>query len=494
MEIKEIIKIYNITFGMPPEGVEKLPGAGSSRRYYRVYAPDGASGDVPPSVIACVGGNVAENDAFIALSEIFGSHPMPALTPYIYAVSADRRIYLQTDFGRHSLMDLIDASRKDATLSQFVRSAVGRSLSALAAMQNVDPAEWRGAVMSHPFGPRLVRWDLNYFKYEFLKPARVCFDESRLEDDFDRFTADVTDLPEKMLGFMYRDFQSRNVMLVDDSDCARIPAFIDYQGAMYGPCLYDAVSMLWQAKAGFSDEFRRTMLDFYIKEYCRLSGADAQAVEQHVPLFVLLRTLQVLGAYGFRGLVEKKSHFIESIPAAISNLRSILEAGDIDRYPELRKCCESLTADTRWNPEADCGKLCVKVFSFSYKKGYPEDLTGNGGGFMFDCRGMHNPGRYAEYRQLTGEDAPVAEFLEERGEVQEFLEAACRLVDHSVDTYRRRGFRNLQVGFGCTGGQHRSVYCARHLAEHLAEKYDDIRVELLHREQWSAPLVIESKK
>lgn len=504
MEIKEIIKLYKSVFGVGPESVRRLPGAGSSRRYYRVFSPPQSASDViPATVIACVGDNVCENRAFVDLSGAFAKYASDVAVPHIYAVSGDGKVYLQTDFGDTSLMDLILRNRKGNFSDDSLKEILRASLSALVRLQCVDIGHIGDCLMCGPFSARQVLWDLNYFKYEFLKPAEVCFDEWRLEDDFEALCRDILSCPESIWGFMYRDFQSRNIIACDSgiSDvltarsardaCLFRPGFIDYQGGMFGPAIYDAVSFLWQSKAGFSDGLRNEMLDYYASEYSSVRGVPESDVRESAGLFALFRTLQVLGAYGFRGLVQKKSHFIESIPGAIGNLRSLIEKEIADSYPELKMSCMALINDARWNPQVSEG-LTVNVFSFSYKKGgYPVDYSGNGGGFMFDCRAMHNPGRYEEYKSLTGEDDAVATFLEERGEVQGFLKEALSLVDKSVETYIRRGFSSLQVGFGCTGGQHRSVYCARHAAEHLAAEFPEARIVLFHREQMRRPIEIK---
>lgn len=127
--------------------------------------------------------------------------------------------------------------------------------------------------------------------------------------------------------------------------------------------------------------------------------------------------------------------------------------------------------------------LTVTIYSFSFKKGIPEDNSGNGGGYVFDCRSTHNPGKYDEYKQLTGLDQPVIDFLEKDGEILEFLSSVYTLVDHHVARFLERGFEHLQVSFGCTGGQHRSVYSAQHTAEHIKEKFPTVSIELIHRER-----------
>lgn len=452
--------LFEKHFGVSPD-VEALPGAGSSRRYFRMSSPGF------PAVIATEGDDPVENRAFVSLSEAFRGAGQNV--PEIIACDDGFGCYLQEDLGDSQLLALLSSAER-APLSEMV-------LEALVGLQTVPAPLWEGFVAAKPFSERQVMWDLNYFKYEFLRPAGVAFDEERLEDDFCAFASRVTHTDGRLCGFMYRDFQSRNVMIRNGE-----PWWIDYQGGRKGPLLYDAVSFLWQAKAAFSDDEREHLLSIYasalarvrkIGEGCILSGVDDMA---------LLRTLQVLGAYGFRGLVEKKSHFIESIPGALGNLRKLIDKGVLDGYPELKKVCVSAVSG-RFAGSRQCGGLVVKVFSFSYKRGYPEDLTGNGGGFMFDCRGMHNPGRYERFKSLTGLDRDVKEFLEGYGEVKDFVDRSVELVSPSVARYLERGFTSLQVGFGCTGGRHRSVYCAQAFAEKMAALFPEARVEIIHREQ-----------
>lgn len=453
--------LYAGCFGDAPYNVEAMPGAGSSRRYFRLRH------ESLPSAVAAVGDDIAENRAFVALSEAFKS--CGVRVPEVYAFSDDGRCCLQQDLGDKALLPLLAGGSRMELAEKSLRS--------LAHMQTVSPDVWKEAVCFNPFSKRLVMWDLNYFKYEFLKPSGVVFDEDRLEDDFESLSGLLTGGDRSLWGFMYRDFQSRNVMIRDGE-----PWMIDFQGGRFGPLAYDAVSFLWQAKAGFTDEERSALLSYYSEELASLRGIGKRAVEASVSDLLPLRMLQVLGAYGFRGLIERKSHFIESIPAAIANLWKVAQTGGLERYPEIYAIARRL-AESRFAHSADGGKLTVKVFSFSYKKGYPEDLSGNGGGFMFDCRGMHNPGRYECYKPLTGLDAEVIEFLESKGEVQTFVERSLEMVSPTVARYLARGFSSLQVGFGCTGGRHRSVYCARKFAEEIASRFPDARVVLEHREQ-----------
>lgn len=459
-EIEEAVRLYRELYGVPAS-VVSLPGAGSDRRYYRLSGNDGHT------VIATCGDDTKENLTFYNLATIFGNNG--CAVPEVYAVNREKTVYLQEDLGDVQLLALL-STEKRMELSV-------KTLTALVNLQTIPEALWKPYVAWDDFSPRLVMWDLNYFKYEFLKPTGITFDENLLENDFEALVSALCERNERLLGFMYRDFQSRNVMIM-----AGEPFFIDFQGGRKGPLVYDVVSFLWQSKAAFSDVERDYLLKVYSRCLSEKRDVSEDEILEEVNKFALFRTLQVLGAYGFRGLVEKKSHFIESLPGALANLRDLIDKGILSSYPELervaRRCVSSRFA---WkNNEAG---LTVKVFSFSYKRGYPEDLTGNGGGFMFDCRGMHNPGRYEIYKPLTGLDREVREFLEQKGEVQEFIKTALEMVSPVIDRYHKRGFTSLQVGFGCTGGRHRSVYCAQNFAEQISNLFPDVKVDLIHREQ-----------
>ncbi len=317
-------------------------------------------------------------------------------------------------------------------------------------------------------------WDLNYFKYCFLKATGLDFLEDKLEDDFQRM-ADVL-LRSNSATFMYRDFQSRNVMIKDGE-----PWFIDFQGGRKGPFYYDVASFLWQAKANFPDSLRQEMLKEYISALRKYKPVDEGYFFSQLRHFVLFRTLQVLGAYGFRGYFEKKPHFMQSVPYAIANLRTLLKTPYVE-YPYLNQVLNNLVNMSQYTDGLSKRSLTVKVMSFAYKKGIPDDASGNGGGFVFDCRAVNNPGKYDRFKPFTGLDESVIKFLEDDGEIFSFLEHCEALVDATVKRYVERGFTNLMVCFGCTGGQHRSVYSAQHMAEHINEKFN-VKVELVHREQ-----------
>ena len=307
-----------------------------------------------------------------------------------------------------------------------------------------------------------------------MKAAGIDFQENYLEDDFERL-ADLL-LQASADTFMYRDFQSRNVMVRKGE-----PWFIDFQGGRKGPVHYDVASFLWQARAKFPDGLREELLQEYLTELKHYMPVDEGVFRQQLHYFVLFRILQVLGAYGFRGYFEKKSHFLQSVPAAIDNLREWLTEG-LPECSYLEEILRQLTVLEQYKHPVERKELEVKVYSFSYPKGIPEDTSGNGGGFVFDCRAIHNPGKYEEYKTLTGLDEAVIRFLDEDGEVEKFLAHVYSLVDASVERYLKRGFTHLMVAFGCTGGRHRSVYSAQHMAEHLHRKYG-VRIHLIHREQ-----------
>ncbi len=344
--------------------------------------------------------------------------------------------------------------------------------------------------------------------------TEVEYDELLFEEEAERLAEELSVKKEEQT-FLYRDFQARNVMLSDEGE----PYFIDYQSGRRGALQYDVASFLWQASAHYSDELREEMVDEYLDELSDLlPSLDKAAFRERLDLFVLFRTLQVLGAYGYRGYFERKQYFIDSIPPALENLRGLLNKGVAKAYPHieetLKKVCMEHPSSFTHSEEIsfpDCSErsfsschserneaqskdlspqlsasqalsLSVRVFSFSYKRGIPEDESGNGGGYVFDCRSTHNPGRYEPYKKLTGRDKPVIDFLENDGEILTFLESVYKLADAHVERYLERGFTDLMFCFGCTGGQHRSVYSAEHLAHHLHDKYG-IRVTLCHREQ-----------
>ncbi len=461
--MKQLNELYRRYTGKDAAQVKLLTPAGSSRKYYRL---SGGGGEV--SLIGVAGTDCKENEAFIYLSRHFYEKGLPV--PRVLAVSDDGMCYLESDLGDVSLFAL---KGDEGLLEKAVR------MLARFHYEGSDGMDYTKCFPVDAFDRQSVMWDLNYFKYSFLNTSGISYSEPRLEADMVRLAEDVDRVTRNESRFMLRDFQSRNVMVKDGE-----VYFIDYQGGRRGPSAYDLASFLWQAKAGFSHELRERLIEVYADEARRYDDVDAEMLKQQVRSMALIRTLQVLGAYGLRGRFERKPHFLQSIPLALGNLRSLLDEG-IGDYPYLNEMLPRLIEAGKGIGVGDDGfeGLTVRVSSFSFKKGIPEDPSGNGGGYVFDCRAMDNPGRYEEYRSLTGLDREVIEFLEAKGEIGRFLDSCHSLVDAAVGNYLNRGFNSLMVSYGCTGGQHRSVYSAQHTAEHIKERFPQVRVLLCHREQ-----------
>ena len=500
--MNQLNELYQQWCGMQPTTVSLLPGAGSNRSYYRLTGADGHS------VVGVVGTSREENHAFIALARHFTLRRLPV--PRVLAVSTDEMRYLQDDLGSLSLFQAIkggrDAGGRYTLAEQHLLRQTIRLLPDLQ-FRGARGLDFSQCYPQPEFNTDSVLFDLNYFKYCFLKATELDFHELKLEADFRLLAKDLT--AEHYDSFMYRDFQARNVML-----CNGQPFFIDFQGGRRGPFYYDLASFLWQASARYSHKLRRELVFEYYNAMKQFVEAPSHRhFVERLSLFVLFRTLQVLGAYGFRGYFERKQHFIDSIPPAIENLRELLQSFSFP-YPCLSDLLHRITQLQQFLPADNVpiradgyrtadnnpydahpqdgpatfssydgrGPLVVRVYSFSYRKGIPDDESGNGGGYVFDCRSTHNPGRYEPYKQLTGLDQPVIRFLEDDGEILTFLESVYRLADAHVTRYLQRGFTSLMFAFGCTGGQHRSVYSAQHLAEHIHKKFG-IEVRIVHREQ-----------
>lgn len=469
MDTTSLSKLYTELHGRLPEVVTELPSSGSNRRYFRLSDADGKD-----SVIGVIGTSVPENEAFIYMSKHFGEKDIPV--PKVLAVSDDRMSYIQTDLGDMLLFKEIEKGRLTRSFSSAEKDLLAKTISRLPDIQfaGADDMDFSVCYPAVSFDERSIMWDLNYFKYCFLKATGLEFSEDKLEDDFQTMAKVL--MRSNTDTFMYRDFQSRNVMIVDGE-----PWFIDFQGGRKGPFYYDVASFLWQAKANIPDGLRHELLEVYLDSVRKYHPIEREEFIANLRHFVLFRTLQVLGAYGFRGYFEKKPHFMQSVPFAIANLRALLHEPYAE-YPYLNELLLKLVNMKQFTDELDRKRLTVRVFSFAYKKGIPNDVTGNGGGYVFDCRAINNPGKYERYKPFTGLDSNVIRFLEDDGEVITFLDHCYALTDATIERYIERGFTNLMISYGCTGGQHRSVYCAQHTAEHIAKKYS-VKVELIHREQ-----------
>ncbi|HVG12461.1 MAG TPA: RNase adapter RapZ, partial [Flavisolibacter sp.] len=452
--------------------IEKLAQSGSNRIYFRVVAAN-------QTCIATYGKNIKENDTFINFSRHFRSCGCPV--PEIFAVNSDRTIYLQEDFGDVSLLNKLEAHGH----SEYAYGLFQQSLKKLAHLQILGDKnlDYSWCITSKEFGKQAIVSDLLYFKYYFLDTLQIPYDKEQLIDDFEALSTYLTRVDHKY--FMFRDFQSRNVMVRDEQ-----AYFIDFQGGMKGALQYDVASMLWQAKAELSDEWKNQLLDYYMDcvEDILQSPIDRLRFTSQYNGYVLIRLLQVLGAYGFRGLFERKAHFLTSIPLGLRNLQFFQLNKRIGIVlPEFERLLNIIVEDEiihRFEPTTatDATPLVVYINSFSYKKGLPVDPSENGGGFVFDCRGILNPGRFSEYKTVTGRDKQVIDFIEQRTKMADFLNSVYTIVDISVEDYIKRGFSSLMVNFGCTGGQHRSVYAAEALARHLRNKFK-VKIQLKHIEQ-----------
>lgn len=467
--MERVIQLYKDIFLKKPSGCVPLAGSASNRKYFRLV-------DDKASYIGVLGTDAAENRAFVTLAEHFRSKGISV--PAILGVSSDFQTYLQEDLGDDVLFTIyIRARRRSEGLAE-AEELLCKAVSQLPKIQ-FEGAEGLDFGICYPqpsFDRRMIMFDLNYFKYCFLKPSGLEFNEVLLQDDFERLADDL--LLEDSDTFLYRDFNSRNVMVKDGK-----PYFIDFQGGRRGPVYYDVASFVYHSRADYPQELQQRMLECYISGLSEYKDVDREHFDTMLGRFRLFRLLQTLGAYGFRGMVEQKADFVVAIPNALRDLKSVL-AMISDRYPYMNEVLGRMADLPRFVSRTSSEQVLeVKVMSFSFKKGIPADSSGNGGGYVFDCRGMHNPGRYAPYKALTGRDEPVIRFLEDDGEVFTFLEHVYGVVDPHVESFASRGFNSLMVCFGCTGGQHRSVYCAERLAAHLKEKYPDICVTLKHREQ-----------
>ena len=457
-------KLFEQHFHSPAGQVQPLQGqlGGSERKIIRL-----ANGE--RSAIGVLYDVREENVAFLEFSRHFRRHGLPV--PEIYAEDLTQGAYLEEDLGDTTLFEFLSKNRVGENLAPVAVEAYRKAVAVLPRFQ-IEAGRDLNYEVCYPraaFDAQSIAWDLNYFKYYFLKLAGIPFNEQSLEDDFGRLTSFL--LSANLDYFLYRDFQSRNIMLRDGH-----PFFLDYQGGRKGALQYDIAALLYDAKADLPPDFRQQLLDCYINRLANFIDLEREAFMRHYYAYVYVRIMQALGAYGFRGFYERKAHFLQSVPYALKNVRWLLEHVELPiPLPELMHAFAGMLASVKlWRltskedslaAKSDC--LIVRIFSFSYRRGVPADETGHGGGFVFDARSIQNPGREERFKDLTGKDKPVVDYLNQQESVHQFLASVMSLVDASVSAYRRRGFTSLTVSFGCTGGQHRSVYFAEQLAERL---------------------------
>jgi aminoglycoside/choline kinase family phosphotransferase len=468
-QIELIKSLYKDWKGNEPIKIEKIPQSGSDRVYFRMITDT-------ETIIGTHNLNIKENNSFIYFTNHFKKAKLNV--PRIFDISKDGVAYLQEDIGSESLLDRLE--KKGHTKEVF--DLYKKSLKALAAIQILGDKnlDYNQCLTAKEFGKQAILSDLLYFKYYFLDTLQKPYDKQQLLDDFEAIASYLSHTEHKY--FMFRDFQSRNIMLKNDE-----VNFIDYQGGMKGALQYDVASLLWQAKAQLSEEWKDHLLQYYIDEINILlpKPVDAALFGSQYNGYVLIRLLQVLGAYGFRGLFERKAHFLSSIPLALNNLKYFLKNKKIGIVtPEFDRVLNMVISDDiiqKFTPPqaTENTKLKICINSFSYKKGLPHDESENGGGYIFDMRGILNPGRFEPYKKLSGLDKAVQNFLEQQTKMNQFLNSVWDLLDITVEDYLQRDFKNLQINFGCTGGQHRSVYAAEQTARHLRNKYN-LKVELTH--------------
>src|SRR5690242_5801530 len=452
---------------------QQLPRSGGDRVYFRITTE-------VKSYIATYDENISESKTFLYFTEHFAKIGAPV--PEIYFTSEDFKMYVEQDFGPVSLLNELEKHGEN----DYVFSLFQKSLKALAQMQinGLKDLDLSYCLTSKKFGRQAILSDLLYFKYYFLDTLKIPYDKEKLVKDFETLSTYLTKVEHKF--FMFRDFQSRNIYIQNEE-----VHFIDYQGGMRGALQYDVASLLWQARANLSDEWKNFLLDYYMDcvEEILQKPLDRQRFVNQYNGYVLIRLMQVLGAYGFRGIFERKAQFLTSIPLALSNIKWFLSNRNIGiELTEYDRMLQLIVQDevvNKFRPvqATDSTPLVVTINSFSYlKSGYPKEKSANGGGFVFDCRGLLNPGRFEEYKTITGRDKPVIDFLEQQTSMPAFMNSVFNLVDISVQNYIERNFASLTVSFGCTGGQHRSVYAADALARYLRNKYK-VKIELNHVEQ-----------
>ena len=469
--ISVLTKMVTDYTGKQPITCAALAQSGSHRRYYRFIFEEGNT------LIGTYNEDVTENKAFFEYTRFFAAQQLNV--PALLAVHEDQKHYLLNDLGTQTLYDKLCETKKENGDFQKVMDYYKKVVAALPKFQ-LTAKKGLDMSVAYPraaFDRQSMQWDLNYFKYYYLKMVYVPFNEQLLEDDFQRFMDYLLSIDDDY--FLYRDFQSRNIMVNQDDVW-----FIDYQGGRKGALQYDIASLLYDAKADLSPEIRQELLECYMDNLAQYIPIDRKRFTTDFNAFALIRIMQAMGAYGYRGYFEKKAHFLQSVPYAIRNMRYLLQHNALPaNLPELRHVLQTVVDSYVEPVKEESDILTVTVQSFSYKKGIPEDNSGNGGGFVFDCRALPNPGREKRYATFTGKDDCVIEYLQQYKEVETFVNHVCALVDMSVENYLERRFTHLTVNFGCTGGQHRSVYFAEQTAAQLREKYPQIAVELRHREQ-----------
>jgi aminoglycoside/choline kinase family phosphotransferase len=467
---KLLIKLYTQWAGQEPDIIHAIAASGSPRKYFRLGSKD-------ETVLGAYNPDLSENDAFIYLTHHFYDKGLPV--PKMLAEDREAGTYLISDLGNNILFDLLTARPVIEEINDELYQQLAASVRMLPHFQirGRQGLDWSVCYPRSSFDMQSMMWDLNYFKYYILKTSGITFNEQLLEYDFKRFAEFLMQAGQDY--FMYRDFQSRNILFYNNN-----PHYIDYQGGRKGPLQYDLASFLYQVKARLPNPVREKLINEYLDEAAKIEDIDHDLFMKYFYPFVYLRMMQVMGAYGFRGLFEKRPHFADSLEPAIAALARLINVHPLEpELTELKSALRKLTQSSKYmHIHHKQSELIVNINSFSYKEGIPEDNTGHGGGFVFDCRSLPNPGRLEKYKELNGRDREVIQYLKKHREIDKFLYNIFEICDSAVENYIEREFNQLSISFGCTGGQHRSVYCADKLFEHLSNKYV-VGIKLHHREQ-----------
>ena len=471
---ERLVQLFTERVGHRPDAIVDMAADGSTRQYFRLLWGDGQT------MVGAIGPDHDENRAFLSFARAFRKEGLPV--PEIYAQDREAGVWLEEDLGDTTLFQALTSLRADGREGSFPPEAEDlfrRALSVLPHFQirGHQVVDYRVAYPRQAFDRRSIRWDLNYFKYHFLKLAHIDFNEQRLEDDFGELVDFLLEAESDF--FLYRDFQSRNIMIRDGE-----PWFIDFQGGRRGALQYDVASLLYDAKANLPFQVRARLLDYYLEETSRIISVDEARFRSRFPGFVLIRLMQAMGAFGYRGFFERKRRFLESVPLAARNLEGILNSGMPLGLDELETVFRRIVHRWAEDPATPGGSsdLTVTIQSFSFRRGYPEPTGGHGGGSIFDCRGLPNPGRIPELEPFTGQDEVIIDWLERSPQVQEFWENVRGIAEQHIESFLERGFSDLSMAFGCTGGQHRSVFMAGKLAHHLRTRFPHVSVAVSHRE------------
>jgi aminoglycoside/choline kinase family phosphotransferase len=467
-------QLFEQHFRAPVIDVHPLQGhlGGSGRQIIRLS-------NVKNTAIGILYGVREENVAFLEFSRHFRKHGLPV--PEIYGEALDQGAYLEEDLGDTTLFEFLSKNRNAEKIAPQVVDVYRKVVAILPRFQ-VEAGRDLNYEVCYPiasFDRQSVAWDLNYFKYYFLRLAGVPLHEQALENDFSRLAEFLMTADRDY--FLYRDFQSRNILLHRGE-----PYFVDYQGGRKGALQYDIASLLFDSKADLPPDLREDLLQHYLDALGRYIPLDRQAFVRYYYAYAYVRLMQALGAYGFRGFYERKPHFLQSVPYALKNLRWLLHHAQLPiELPALMKAFQDmLSSEKLQNLSDNAGNLTLRIFSFSFHNALPKDESGNGGGFVFDARSLPNPGREERFKALTGKDSAVIDYLSQQESVHQFLAGVMSLVDASVESYQRRGFKNLMISFGCTGGQHRSVFLAEQLARHFRARNNvDVVVRHLQLEK-----------